>query len=128
MDTVIVFDDMRKMEPEAQQLMEGIGMQVLHCETVLEFQEVLRNTDIISCVYLDHDLGGVAFGEETARDGVKFMCDKVLSGDLVIDHAIIVTMNPAGQSWIRSELQRAGIHHQEDPGGRNTGLVSPKGW
>ena len=128
MDTLIVFDDMRKLEEETHQLLEGTGWQVLHCETVLEFQEVVRGVDTIDVIYLDHDLGGVAFGEEDSRDGIRFMCDRVLSGELVVDHAIIVTMNPAGQSWIKSELQRAGIYFQVDPGGRNSGLVSPKGW
>ena len=128
MDTVIVFDDMRKMEHEAQTLMEASHMEVLHCETVLEFQDVIKQYDLIACVYLDHDLGGEAFGEETARDGIRFMCDKVLWGELIVDHAIIVTMNPAGMSWIKSELARAEISYQIDPGGRNTGLWSPKGW
>jgi len=128
MDTVVVFDDLRKLEDETQQLLEGTGWQVFHCETVLEFQATVKQLERIDVLYLDHDLGGVAFGEDTSRDGVRWMCDRVLSGELVVDYAIIVTLNPNGASWLKSEMDRAGIKWDQDPAGRNSGLWAPKGF
>lgn len=127
---ILVFDDVRELPYTA---VEG---PTLHATNVDEFIDLLNiiaeeyavSKAPISDVVLDHDLGGEAFGEETSRVGIRRMCDMYEQGRIDVIRAIIVTMNPAGRQWIAAELDRVGIPHVSDPGGRQIGMTAPKGW
>lgn len=121
-DKVIVFDDLRKYEKD-------ISAELVHCTTNEEFvQELEKSKGLILQVLLDHDLGGIAFGPETSREGFATMLEMHRSGVITIDNVIIVTGNHSGYKWFESELNKNMIPNIYDPFGKNVGLISPKGF
>jgi hypothetical protein len=124
-----VIDDMRELPP-----IEGCSIK--HFKTDPDFitfitsyanESNMYRSDTVT-VIIDHDAGGVAFGEDTFRGSVRLLCS--LSAELQLPklYARIVTFNPDGAKWIAAELEKVGIEYDIDPGGRETGMKAPKGW
>ena len=124
---VCVFDDMREL-PEHM-----MTDTTVHCKTEEAFFDWLGSLgEIGDCppvlAVLDHDLGGVAFGEETSRKGITAMVDLHMDGLIDVVTAYVVTMNPSGQDWIIRELERGEIDYEIDVGGRLIGMKVPQGF
>jgi hypothetical protein len=121
---VCVFDDMRELPYHM------MTDETSHCKTEAEFMawldSVPEGQPVV--VVLDHDLGGVAFGEDTSRNGIRELVDRHIDERLDIVVAYIVTMNPAGQQWIVSEMERGEIDFDIDVGGRGIGMLAQPGF
>lgn len=118
--TIGVLDDLRELPYKM------ITPETAHCKTNEEWfawmDSLEEGTPIV--VVLDHDAGGEAFGMETFRQGIKELVDRHLGDLLDVIVAYVVTMNPAGQKWIVSEMERGGIDYEVDVGGRMLGMKS----
>lgn len=124
-----VIDDMRELPDQ-------LGCAIKHFKTDAEFVEFVKGyandthrwrSDSVD-VIIDHDAGGMAFGEDTFRGAVKVLCDLYKEHKLPKLFAFVVTLNPAGGRWIGDMLADAGIDYDIDPGGRELGMNVPPGW
>lgn len=120
---VVVFDDLRTLENPLPDLVD-----VYHCRTSEEFLDILNTGTEIDLLFLDHDLGGQAFGEDTSREAAREYYRRIIDGELLAPEAIvIVTLNPAGADFLEALFEGMCLITR-DPSGRQHGLVSPKGW
>ena len=122
--TIGVLDDMRELP------YDKITPNTAHCKTNEEWFAWMDSLDELEpiVVVLDHDAGGVAFGMETFRQGITELVDRHLDDKLDVIVAYIVTMNPAGQKWIISEMERGEIDYEVDVGGRTLGMKADWGF
>lgn len=118
--TIGVLDDMREMP----------GEEVVNCKTNAEWFAWMDSLPELEpvVVALDHDAGGESFGPDTFRQGIKELVDRHIDKKLDVIVAYIVTMNPAGQKWIISEMERGEIDYEVDVGGRMLGMHMAPGF
>ena len=120
-DKVIVFDDIRKLTTVHD-------VPVIHCTNEAQFMAALVESkgETIQVV-LDHDLGETQAVTlevtENSREGISQMLKMHYGGTITVDHAFVVTMNPAGRRWIIDELTNYGISYYNDPGGKIIGMT-----
>lgn len=115
-----VLDDLRELPPHMH------TDTTVHCKTVEEWIPWLDSVEGETLVViLDHDLGGEAFGVENSKEGIKELVQRHIDGRIDIVVAYVVTMNPAGQRWIISELERGEIDFDIDVGGKQIGMICP---
>lgn len=124
---LMVLDDLRELP------FGLITRNTVHCTTNEEFDFWLDSiqTDFDQppvVVFLDHDAGGVSFGMETFRESITKLVDAHIDGELDIVIAYVITMNPNGREWIKSELERGDIDFAVDAAGHQIGMKAPEGF